>query len=170
MTKLSEHFTLEEFLASDTARAYKIENKPSTLQIVIMKHTAEYLLEPLRTLLNEHYGTKVRMILTSGFRCLALNKKVGGSSTSEHLTGQAVDFKAEKFIGGTWVLIPYTEIYELIKKWVKECKLSVNQCILEKSGNTWWVHVSHHNAGKTRDKRQFLKYNNGSYTLDVVIK
>ena len=53
---------------------------------------------------------------------------------------------------------------------VKEKKISVDQCIQEKSGNAQWVHISHSAWGKTRDRRQFLKYNGKSYLLDTVIK
>lgn len=164
--QLSEHFTLEEFIYSETANKYGLKNTPSATQIKIMKHTCEYMLEPLRKLLGEHYGVSVRINITSGFRNMAVNKAVGGSSTSEHRLGQAADIRVDKFVNGKWVLIPYTELYDLIKFWVKNGKLSVNQCILETSGNTTWVHVSHHNAGKTKDKREFLIYKNGTYKLD----
>lgn len=166
MTSLSEHFTLEEFTASDTAKAKGISNTPNETQIKIMKHTCEYLLEPLRELLNTQYGVPVRMIITSGFRSQALNKALGGASNSEHRLGQAVDLRVEKSINGKWCIVPYSELYDLIKFWVRNGKISVNQCILEKSGATTWVHVSHSSAGRTRDKKEFLKYNNGTYTLD----
>lgn len=169
MTSLSEHFTLEEFTYSDTANAKGIPNKPSSTQKKVMEHTCVYLLEPLRKLLNEHYGTTVRIIITSGFRSLALNKAVGGAASSEHLLGQAVDIRAEKNINGKWVLVPYTELYDMIKYWVRNGDISVNQCILEKSGQTTWVHISHSSAGRTRDKREFLTYKNGSYVLDCRI-
>ena len=164
--QLSEHFTLEEFTRSDVATARKIANNPSSVQIKIMKHTCEYMLEVLRALLNEHYKVSVKIEITSGFRSLALNRAVGGDSSLEHLFGQAADIKVFKKINNQWCLVPYSEFYYFIKLWVRIGKLSVNQCILETSGNATWVHVSHHNAGKTRDKRVFLIYQNGNYQLD----
>ena len=56
MTNLSEHFTLEEFTYSDTAKAYSIKNTPTPVHLNTMKHTCVYLLEPLRTLLTKKFG------------------------------------------------------------------------------------------------------------------
>ena len=178
--KLSENFTLDEFLYSETAIAKKISNKPTAIHKKIMKHTCEYLLEPLRKLLNEKYkeykGKKVKQVtikVTSGYRSEKLNTAVGGSSTSGHCKGEAADIEARiVYTNGAKVVLPYTELYENIKVWTKAGKISVDQCIQEatfdKNNKIWiyWVHVSHNNAGKTRDRRQFLKYKNGMYSLD----
>ena len=166
MADLSPHFTEEEFTRSDTAKRLGIDNSLTPLHRKIAIHTCQYLLEPLRTLLNQHYGCKVIITLNSGYRCPQLNAKVGGSSTSEHCRGSAADIICYKVINKVKVKINPLEVYNLIKTWVKQGKLSVNQCIYEVSGGAIWVHVSHSNAGKTRDRRQFLKYNNGKYTLD----
>ena len=167
--KLSEHFLLSEFLASDVAKANKILNEPTSAHLRALEHTAQYLCEPMRKLFNAKYG-KCSIIITSGYRSKALNDKLKGASNSQHLKGEAIDFKVKK--GSKY--LPYTQVYEDIKAWVKEGKLSVDQCICEciceKSGNTVWVHCSHSSWGKTRDRRQFLKYNNGKYTLDVDFK
>ena len=171
MGKLSEHFTEEEFCYSDTAKALGIKNTPTTTHLNTMKHTCSYLLEPLRTLLCNEYKTTVYIKITSGYRSALLNSKLpGASTTSRHLVGEAADIEAYYFKDGKKIVIPYTTLYELIKKWVKEKKISVDQCIQETSGAAQWVHVSHSAWGKTRDRRQFLKYNGKAYTLDVVIK
>lgn len=166
MTDLSPNFTEEEFTRSDTAKRLGIDNSLTPLHRKIAIHTCQYLLEPLRTLLNQYYGCKVIITLNSGYRSAALNAKVGGSSTSEHCRGSAADITCYKVINKVKVKINPLEVYNLIKTWVKQGKLSVNQCIYEVSGGAIWVHVSHSDAGKTRDRRQFLKYNNGKYTLD----
>ena len=182
--KLSENFTLEEFLYSETAIAKKISNKPSAIHKKIMKHTCQYLLEPLRKLLNEKYkeykGKKVKAVsikITSGYRSAALNAAVGGATTSGHMKGECADIEAVlTYMNGVKAVLPYNELYEDIKAWVKEGKISVDQCIMEraydKATKSWyyWVHVSHNNAGKTRDRKQFLKYNKGMYSLDCVLK
>lgn len=174
--KLSEHFTLEEMIYSDTAKARGINNSPTPLHKKVLTHTCQYLLEPLRTLLNDKYkeykGKKVKSVsirVTSAYRSSALNAVIAGaSSTSGHCKGEAVDIEAKiNFTDGTKSVLPYTTLYEDIKAWVKAGKISVDQCIQEKSGNAVWVHVSHNNAGKTKDRRQFLKYNGKVYTLDV---
>ena len=63
---LSEHFTLDEMIYSDTAKAKKINNSPTEIHKKVLKHTCQYLLEPLRALLNEKYkiynGKKVKKV------------------------------------------------------------------------------------------------------------
>ena len=54
---LSKYFTLEEMIASDTAKAKKINNSPTEFHKKILIHTCQYLLEPLRALLNQKYTT-----------------------------------------------------------------------------------------------------------------
>ena len=113
------------------------------------------------------------MHINSGYRSEALNKAISGSSkTSQHLTGEATDLKVIiMFEDGTRKDLPYTDLYEDIKVWVKAGKLSVDQCIQErnKAGATW-VHVSHSASGKNRDRKQFLKYNGSTYALDIWLK
>lgn len=167
--KVSKHFTLEEFTYSDTAKKFEIANTPDDFHIKIIKHTAEYLLEPLRNLLGVYYGKTVCIRITSGYRCPLLNSKVGGSGTSQHVKGCAVDIEAYYMSGKKKIIINYIELYTLIKQWVKAGKLSIDQCIQEVSGSAKWVHVSHHPSGKTCDRKQFLKYNNGTYTLDTIL-
>ncbi|OCG35725.1 MULTISPECIES: D-Ala-D-Ala carboxypeptidase family metallohydrolase [unclassified Gilliamella] len=87
MTKLTEHFTLEEFTRSTTASRLKInnsvpENLMPNVQLTAIK------LELVRKALGKP------IIITSGYRCPALNAKVGGVATSAHTQGLAVDFKS----------------------------------------------------------------------------
>ena len=171
---LSEHFTLEELIHSDTAKAKGIDNSPTPLHKKILIHTCKYFLEPLRKLLNEKYKEhrkrkvkKVIIKITSGYRGAKLNAAVGGVKTSQHCLGEAVDMEAIViYVDDSQFTLPYTELYGNIKQWVKEGKISVDQCIQERSGNAKWVHCSHSNAGKARDRKQFLKYKNGFYTKD----
>lgn len=175
MTQLSAHFTLEELIYSDTARAKGISNNPTATHLTCLKHTALYLLEPLRTLLNAKYkiynGKQVDHVglrITSGYRSPALNAAVKGSSTSQHCQGCAVDCEAViYFKDKTKTVLPYTTLYEDVKAWVKAGNISVDQAIEEKSGAARWVHLSHSSAGRTRDRRQFLKFDGVSYKLDV---
>lgn len=75
--KISEHFTSKELGITNEYRAWILINMCSLVHNV---------LEPLGTLLNEP------IIITSGFRTIEENKRVGGVINSQHLTGQAVDF------------------------------------------------------------------------------
>lgn len=90
MTPLSEHFTLEEFTASDIALRKGIDNTPSA-DIVANLSELAVVLEKVRELLG------VPMHINSGYRSPKLNSAVGGSSTSAHMMGQAVDFIAPSF-------------------------------------------------------------------------
>ena len=166
MTNLSEHCTVEEFEYSDTARAKKLNNKMDEAHRKVAEHTCKYLLEPLRNLLNTHYGCKVIMKITSGYRGPQLNKAVGGASTSQHCKAEATDIDCFKVTETSKIRIAPSEIYGLIKKWVKEGKISVDQCIDERAGSTTWTHVSHSAWGKARDRKQFLLYRGGKYVLD----
>ena len=172
--KLSEHFTLDELMYSDTAKKYKISNLPTPEHKKVLRHTCVYLLEPLRTLLNTKYktygGKKVKYVsirITSGYRGAALNAKVGGVKTSQHCTGEAADLEAKLvFEDNTSKVLPYTELYQDIKIWVKAGKLSVDQLIQERSGNAVWVHISHSAWGKSKDRKQFLIYDGKTYKAD----
>ena len=165
---LSEHFTLEEMTYSDTAKAKGIKNIPTDVHKNTLKHTCQYLLEPLRTLLAGSFGTKVYVYINSGYRGADLNKAVGGVKTSQHCTGEAVDIRCYKVVGKVQTLIQPIEIYNLVKTYVKAGALSVDQCIYEVSGSSIWVHLSHSAWGKTKDRKQFLKYTNGTYTTDTL--
>ena len=164
MANLSPNFTEEEFTYSDTAKRYGIDNSLDAQHRKVAVHTCEYLLEPLRKLLNTHYGCKIIMRITSGYRGPKLNEKVGGSKTSQHCSSEAADFVAYKVIGKVQYRIQPAEVFQLIKKWVKEGKLSVDQCIDEYSGGAVWTHVSYSAWGATRNRKQFLIYRNGRYT------
>ena len=98
---LSEHFTLAEMIASDTAKRLGISNNPTSIHKKTLQHTCQYLLEKVRALLNEKYKVykgesvqKVILKITSGYRGAALNKAVGGVITSQHCKGEAVDCEA----------------------------------------------------------------------------
>lgn len=150
MANLSPNFTEAEFTYSDTAKRLGIDNSLDEAHRKVAKHTCEYFAEPLRKLLNEHYGCKVIVRITSGYRGPKLNAKVGGVSTSQHCTAEAIDFVAYKVINKVQYRIAPAEVFKLIKKWVAEGKLSVDQCIDEYgSGGAVWTHCSYSAWGST---------------------
>lgn len=85
--KISKNFALEELTKSQTAEALKIDNTPEAEQIVNLCALVYNVLQPLR----DHYGQPVK--ISSGYRCQALNKAVGGVTNSQHMRGQAADIK-----------------------------------------------------------------------------
>jgi hypothetical protein len=88
---MSAHFTLPEFLNSDTADDLGINNYPSWEEVENLKRLAETM-EQVRTFL----GNKAVTVL-SGFRCADVNKAVGGAISSAHLYGLACDFIVPDF-------------------------------------------------------------------------
>jgi hypothetical protein len=90
MMKLSEHFTLEEFISSETAARKLINNYPDPQSLGNLKRIAEKM-EQVRALL----GKPIQ--ITSGYRCSALNKLIGSKPTSKHVQGLACDFKCPEF-------------------------------------------------------------------------
>jgi zinc D-Ala-D-Ala carboxypeptidase len=87
---LSEHFTLEELTASDTALRKGIKNIPDEATTKNLTHLANEL-EKVRAILGKP------MIITSGFRCLELNRHIGSNDTSQHVLGLAADFVCPDF-------------------------------------------------------------------------
>ncbi|WP_256122119.1 D-Ala-D-Ala carboxypeptidase family metallohydrolase, partial [Gilliamella sp. wkB72] len=85
--KLTEHFTLEEFTRSTTASRLKIDNSVPTELMPNIKLSAAKL-----ELVRHALGKPI--IITSGYRCPALNARVGGVATSAHTKGLAVDFNS----------------------------------------------------------------------------
>ena len=106
--------------------------------------------------------------LSARISCALLNSKIkGASKTSQHCNGEAVDIKAIiVFTDNSKKELPYTSLYEDIKAWTRAGRMTVDQCIQEKSGNAVWVHVSLKSQLKDC-RKQFLKYNGLTYKLDV---
>lgn len=126
---LTEHFTVAEFTDSDTARRHGIDNSlPATL-LVEATSTCE-MLERIRARLSRLVGQPVPIIVTSGYRCLALNRVIGSGDGSDHVRAAAVDFKAPKF--GTAF-----QLATILAPLVGE--LGIGQLIHEFGS---WVHVS----------------------------
>lgn len=87
---LTQHFTLGEFTASETAARHGILNVPQPPVIEELKRTAA-LMEKVRDLLCSPIH------VTSGYRCSALNKLIGSKATSKHVKGLACDFCAPAY-------------------------------------------------------------------------
>ncbi|MBU9579619.1 peptidase M15 [Ralstonia mannitolilytica] len=83
---LTDHFTLDEMIASQTAARRSIDNTPTPEIIDNLTKTAQTL-ERVRVLLGSRPIT-----VSSGYRSPDLNRAVGGASNSAHLRGLAADF------------------------------------------------------------------------------
>ena len=91
MMQLSKSFKLNEFTASQTATRKGIDNTPAAPIIERLRMLANTL-EQIRTLLGDN---SIR--ISSGYRCLALNRAIGSGDSSAHVQGYAVDFTCPNF-------------------------------------------------------------------------
>lgn len=82
--KLTDHFDLDEFVVSQTAERLGIDNMPPGEVVTNLRELCENVLEPLRVALGP-------VLISSGYRCLALNTAIGGSPNSQHTRGEAAD-------------------------------------------------------------------------------
>ena len=126
---LSPHFTLKEMTWTDTG----IANSPNPEQLSEMVMLCTIILEPVRLLLGP-------IKINSGFRTLAVNDRIHGAKTTQHMKGQAAD------------IVPITRDLEFAFQWIKATEIPFDQLIIEQS----WIHVSMASMGKT-PRRQTLR-------------
>ena len=140
--QLSKHLSLAEVTRSDSAKRNGITNEPTAEHLNNFKLLAEKVFEPIR----EHF--KVPIHISSGYRSAALNKKIGGSLTSQHCQGEAIDIDMDGSAGG----VTNANVFNYIKD-----NLNFDQLIWEfgTDKNPDWVHVSYESTGKQR--KQILK-------------
>jgi len=134
---LSKNLSLAEMISSESAKRNGIKNEPTAEHLSNMKKLAINIFQPIR----EHF--KVPIHISSGYRSLALNKAIKGSSSSQHLLGQAFDLD----MNGSSSKVTNKMIFEFIKN-----NLDFDQLINEYDYS--WVHVSYNNKG--RQRRQVL--------------
>ena len=129
---LSKHVTLKEFQASGLATLRNLNNEMSESQIASAKLLCENVFEPLRI----HLNTPIQ--ISSGFRSVQINKMIGGSATSQHTKGEAMDLQIN------------AKGFHFIKD-----KLMFDQLIWEFGNDEQpsWVHVSF----SPRNRKQVLK-------------
>lgn len=143
------HFTFQEFERSDTAARLKIDNRMPELVEAHVVELVDILLDPLR----EAWGSP--LIVTSGYRCSALNKAVGGSETSAHTAGWAADLVSGDGRG-------VRELVNFAVEWLTATGLPFDQFIDERSGGSRWLHIGIRNL-EGQQRRQVLFYENGKY-------
>ncbi len=125
---LTAHFQRWELTASQTASRLGIVNSPNPGEWDSLRALCDNVLEPA----HEACGA---LQVSSGFRCYALNKAVGGAANSQHMLGEAAD------------LIPYHGSLVDLFKWIYFSDTPWDQLIHEFGS---WVHVSHVKDGAQR--------------------
>ena len=155
-TKLSEHMTLGELTVTDVKT--KDGNIPSHVAIENLKRVCKWL-EELRYKYNRRYvltyyedydeSKNVEpIIINSGFRSPEVNKRVGGSPTSNHLTGCAVDIRVygiEQAMRYAVILLNYAD----------NTMQEFDELLIERSKKgTYWVHF----AVRPKDNRRKVMF------------
>ena len=147
--KISPHFTWQELLKSSTAQRRGISNEPSPMAAANLARLSYMLLEPVR----EHFGRPYST--TSGYRSPALNRAIGGSMTSNHSIGCAVDGE-----------IRGIDNYD-VAEWCVNNLPHFDEVILEKytGGNTGWIHLA---MRPENNRRKVLTWDGVNYMKGLV--
>jgi zinc D-Ala-D-Ala carboxypeptidase len=140
--KLSEHLSLSEVTRSESAKRNGISNMPTELHMANLKLLAENVFEPVRN----HFRCPIH--ISSAYRSIDLNRAVGGSLTSQHCTGEAIDVDMDGSTNG----VTNKMVFDYIKD-----NLEFDQLIWEfgTTENPDWVHVSYESTG--RQRKQILR-------------
>jgi hypothetical protein len=120
--QLTPHFSLEEMTQSDTAKRHKIDNVPKDSETLRNLGRTAQILEQVRKACHN-----APVIVTSGYRSPALNTIIGSRPTSQHIKGQAADFRV--------VGVPKADAMKAII----DAKIPFDQLILEFDS---WIHIS----------------------------
>ena len=152
--KLTENFSLAEMIVSPTAKKLGLSNTPTPEHIENMRYCCEKILEPVRA----HFGKSVQ--INSSYRSPLVNEAVGGSKTSQHVNGQAIDFE-----------IPGID-NKVVADWIGD-NLEFDQVILEfytkGDKNSGWVHASIKKGGGNRKMRMIASKSKAGGTVYTTV-
>ena len=153
MERISKHISYKEATFSQTATRKDIDNTPSEEVLQRMKTVAENIFEPLRA----YVGGPIK--INSFYRSIMLNTAIGGSKSSQHTRGEAID------IDDTLGCMSNKDMFTFIKD-----ELDFDQLIWEfgDDENPAWVHVSY--VSPENNRRRILKASkvNGKTTYNVM--
>lgn len=139
--KNPKYFELTELLKSETAVAYGIENLPTWEIVETLKRFVSNTLDPIRI----KWGQA--LIVSSGYRVPELNIIVGGSVTSDHQEGLAVDLKLP-----SWSKRKLSELFHLIQEMVESGEIDIDQVIYYRKKK-----IIHIGAGEKLRKQFIVK-------------
>tara|TARA_R100001369_G_scaffold23515_1_gene43211 strand:+ start:65 stop:538 length:474 start_codon:yes stop_codon:yes gene_type:complete len=149
MKKISEHISFKEATHSQTANKFGLENKPNKDHIKNMELISEKVFEPLR----EFVGGPIKV--NSFYRCEELNEMIGGSMSSAHIVGKAMDITS----------LGKKSNLEMLNYIIKN--LDFDQVISEfpnQDGEPSWLHISYLNKKDNRKQALEIKKKGKYYT------
>lgn len=157
--KLSKNFSLAEVIKSNTATRLGIDNNPINhpkggVVINNLKNTVKNTAQKVRTALD------APVFISSGYRSIELNKAIGGSATSQHCLGQALDIDQDN----TGSSVSNKDVFDYIKD-----NLSFDQLIWEfgDDKNPDWVHVSFVSKEENRNQVLVAKKRGGKTSYEL---
>jgi hypothetical protein len=152
--KISTHLNLAEVTRSDSAKRHGIDNTPTPEHLENFKLLAEKVFEPIRL----HF--KEPIFISSGYRSKDLNDFIGGSASSQHCKGQAIDIDMDGSKGG----VTNKMVFDFIKS-----RLDFDQLIWEfgTDANPDWVHVSYVKIGNRKQKLKAIRTNGKTTYLAI---
>jgi len=145
--KLSPNFSFGEMTRTGQTALQDKNRQEAEAVLPALEALCKTLLQPVR----DHFGV---VKVHSCFRGPAVNAAVGGSKTSQHMVGQAVDFS-----------IPGKTLEEVFAWIVKESGLKFGQAILEgkEPGKPTWIHLSLGEPFRKANNQQALTFDGKSY-------
>ena len=143
--KISPNLTLKEVSKSLTATRRGIDNEPEGEHLSNLITLANNVFQPMR----EHFGKPI--FVSSGYRSDKLNKAIGGSKTSQHCKGEALDLDNDGR--------GYPSNADIF--WYIYDHLDFDQLIFEFGSieNPSWVHVSYKSEGNRKQVLRASKSN-----------
>lgn len=143
--KLTNNFALREVEYSHMAVFLGINNSATQDVISNARKFAQLVLQPVREKIGMPFD------VSSWYRSPALNKAVGGSVTSSHLTGMAVDFTIRGMTA--------QETFDAVLVALKDMRIQFDQLLLEHNTKTGarWVHLGWRKRGNRNEHFSLTK-------------
>jgi zinc D-Ala-D-Ala carboxypeptidase len=141
--KLSKNFALSEIIHSNTAKRLGIDNEPTETHLQNMQHLVDNLIQPLRDAVGP-------IRVSSGYRNPELNRAIGGSRSSQHCKGEALDLQFWQ--NGKMM-------NELIYEWILDSGIEFDQMINE--FDFAWIHISLKKKGSRNQVLEAFKDDEG---------
>ena len=141
--RLSKNFALSEITHSNTAKRLGIDNEPTEVHLQNMQHLVDNLIQPLRDSIGP-------IRISSGYRNPSLNRAIGGSRSSQHCKGQALDIQF-------WEMGQMNN--KVIYDFILDSNMEFDQMINE--FDFAWIHISLKDKGNRKQVLEAYKDEDG---------
>mgnify|MGYP003664307939 CR=1 FL=1 len=141
--RLSKNFALSEITHSNTAKRLGIDNEPTETHLQNMQHLVDDILQPLRDAIGP-------IRISSGYRNPSLNRAIGGSRSSQHCKGQALDIQF-------WEMGQMNN--KVIYDFILDSNIEFDQMINE--FDFAWIHISLKDKGNRKQVLEAYKDEDG---------